>query len=294
MRSVAFAILAAVGLVAVSAASAQAQVTVGVFAPSAPFSSTAARVELASKLGDHIGTGLGSKGVGRVYARASDFAAAVKRGEVTVALVDASYLAGTSGYTVIAASVRGGNVTQGWQLVGRGAGKIGDLRGKKLLVPANGGHESDFVLNVLLGGIEKTYFKAIDSSSDTASALAALGLGKADAVVVPAGVDLPAGTSQVLALPSLATPMLVTYGTVSAAQRQAIAAAATSFKGDGTVGGFRAADADGVKAIARRFGVPVKRGPFVVPSVRLLVGDLVEGRKLTLERTPATQFAEAP
>lgn len=289
--------LALVGLLcAALGASAQADtITVGVFAPSAPFPSTAAKVELASKLGDAIGAALGEKAVGRVYARAGDFGAAVKKGDVTIALVDATYLASASGYTVIAGSVRGGDTTQAWQLVAKGASKLTDLRGKRVLVPANGGRETEFVLNVLLGGLEKTFFGKIEAAADTASALSALGLGKADAAVVPVGVDLPAGATAVLTLPGLATPVLVTYGTLTAAQRSAIAAAVTGFRGDATIGGFRAVDGDGVRAIARRFGVPVKRGPFVTPSVRLLVGDLVEGRKpLVIERTPVAQFAEAP
>jgi len=52
------------------------------FAPSAPFSSTAARVELANRLGDHLGKALGGTGSGRNYARAGDFSAAVKKGVV--------------------------------------------------------------------------------------------------------------------------------------------------------------------------------------------------------------------
>ena len=265
-------------------------VTVGLFAPSAPFPSTAARVELATKLGEHIGRAMGGTGTGRVYARAADFAAAVKKGEVTVALVDATYLANTGNYTVLAASMRGGDVQQGWQVIARGAKKFAELRGKRVLVPANGGKESDFALNVMLGGVEKDFFK-VEVAPDTVSAIAAVGLGKADAAMVPAGVDLPAGTVSVLTLPAIATPMLVGYGGLTPQQRTAIISAAGNFKGDATVVGFRAADAESVKAIARRFGAPVKRGPLVVPSVRLVVGDLVEGRKLAIERTPATTFA---
>src|SRR5689334_10270656 len=95
--------LAAVVLAVVSlAAPALADnLTVGLFAPSAPFPSTAARVELATRLGDHLGTALGGTGAGRVYARSSDFAAAVASGDVKVALVDPGYLAATSGYVVI-------------------------------------------------------------------------------------------------------------------------------------------------------------------------------------------------
>ncbi|MDQ3368140.1 MAG: phosphate/phosphite/phosphonate ABC transporter substrate-binding protein [Myxococcota bacterium] len=267
--------------------------TVGLFAPSAPFPSTPSRVELASRLGEHLAKALGGTASGRVYARAADFAAAVKRGDVTVALVDASYLAHTSGYTVLALSVRSGDTAQGWQLIARGAKQLADLRGKRVLVPANGGRESDFLLNVLLGGIEKDFVK-VEAAPDTASALAAISLGKADAAVVPAGVELPAGSSSLLALPAIPTPVLVSYGALSSAQRAAVTSAAASFQGDATVGGFRAGDAEAVRAIARRFTMPAKRGPFVVPSVRLVVGDLVENRKLAIERTPPAAFAIAP
>lgn len=282
------ALIVAVMLLVSSAARADT-VTVGLFAPSAPFPSTSARVEFATRLGEHFGKALGKTATGRVYARASDFTAAVKKGEVQIALVDPAYLAGTSNWTALAASTRGGDATQAWQVVAKNAKKLTDLRGKRVLVPANGGHESDFVLNVLLGGVEKDFFK-VEAAPDTVSAIAAVSLGKADAAVVPAGVDL-SGTTQVLALPAIATPMLVGYGTLASEQRSALISAAGNFKGDSTVGGFKGGDADGVKSIARRFGAPVKRGPLVVPSVRLLVGDLVEGRKLAIERTPATAFA---
>ena len=265
-------------------------VTVGIFAPSAPFPSTAARVELATKLADHFGKALGGTGTGKVYARASDFSAAVKKGEVTVALVDAGYLATTSNWTPLAASVRGGDVSQAWQVVTKSIKKVTELRGKRVLVPANGGHESDLALDVLLGGVEKDFFK-VEAAPDTVSALAAVSLGKADAAIVPTGVELPSGTSQILTLPALATPMLVGYGALTSQQRTALVAAAGNFKGDSIIAGFRGADGDAVKSIARRFGAQIKRGPLVVPSVRLLVGDLVEGRKLAIERTPATAFA---
>lgn len=271
-------------------------ITVGLFAPSEPFPSTAARVDLAKKLGDHLGTALGGTGVGRVYARSGDFSSAVKKGEVTVALVDATYLAGAGGnYTVIAAATRGGDTMHSWQLVARGAEKINQLKGKRVLVPSVGGRESDFVLNVLLGGeVGKDFFGKIESVPDTASTLAALGLGKADAAVVPASVELPGGITTVLALPQLLGPVLVAYGAVTSARKQALIAAAESFKGDGTVGGFKGSDADAVRAVARRFAVSVRRGPLAVPAVRVVVGDLVETRAFTIERTPATVFALAP
>lgn len=284
------ALLVAVMLLATTLAHAD-NVAVGVFAPSLPFATTAARVDLASKLGDHIGRGLGGTGVGRAYARSGDFAAAVKKGEITVAVVDATYLAAAGGsYTVIATATRNGGTTQAWQLVAKGASKVSDLAGKRVLVPAMGGRETDFVLNVLLGGeVKKDLFAKIEAAPDTTSTLAALNLGKADAAVVPAGVELPAGFAKVLSLPTLPTAILVAYGTVSAAQKTALVSAATSFQGDAaTIGGFTAGG--DVSAITRRFAVAQKRGPLVVPAVRLLVGDLVEGRTFTIERSKLTTF----
>lgn len=287
----AFAIVVVIALCAPARAD---NVTIGLFAPSEPFPSTAARVDLAKRLGEHLGTALGGTGVGRVFARAGDFSSAVKKGEVTVAVVDATYLAGggAAGYTVIAAATRGGDSMHGWQLVARGADTIAQLKGKRLLVPSVGGRENDFVLNVLLGGeVAKDFFGKIESAPDTASTLAALGLGKADAAVVPAAVDLPAGITTVLALPQLSGPVLVAYGAVSPAQRQQLAAAAATFKGDVTIAGFKGGDGETVRAVARRFSIPVKRGPHAVPTVRVLVSDLVEGRTFAIERTPATAFA---
>ena len=282
--------------IAVSTSAHADNITVGLFAPSAPFPSTAARVELANKLGDHLGKAIGGTGSGRNYARAGDYSSAVKKGDIEVAVVDASYLAVAGGnYTVLAAAVRGGDSAFAWQLVARGgADKIAALKGKKLLVPSIGGRETDFVINALFAGdITKDYFGKIEAAPDTASTLAALGLGKADAAIVPAGVTLPSGTSVVVTLPSLPGQVLVAYGNVNAQQKQALGAAAASFAGDATIAGFRAADADAVRAIARRFTVAVKRGPHVVPNVRLVVGDLVEGRTFTIERTPVTAFAAA-
>jgi hypothetical protein len=283
-------------LLALAGAAHADTLTVGLFAPTAPFPSTAARVELATRLGDDLGKALGGSGAGKVFARAADFAAAVKRGEVGVALVDATYLAVAGGnYTVVAAAVRGGDTAHGWQLVARGADKLAGLRGKHVLVPAVGGRETDFVLDALLGGeVKRDYFGKIEAAPDTVSALAAVALGKADAAFVPTGVELPAGASVVLKLPSLSGPVLVAYSALTAQQRATIASAVASFHGDATVAGFRGGDAEAVRGIAHRLVPPVKRGPLAVPAIRLLVGDLVEGRVTAIERTPATAFAVAP
>jgi len=270
-------------------------ITVGVFAPTEPFPSTAARVDLATKLGEHIGKVLGATGNGKVYARAGDFAAAVRKGDVAIALVDAAYLAAAGGnYTVVAAAVRNGETTHGWQLVARAGTKLADLKGKRVLVPSIGGRESELALAVLLGGeVARDYFK-IETAPDASSAAAAVGLGKADAAIVPAGIATPAGAAIVLALPALPGPVLVAYGSPTHERLSALSNAAASFRGDATIDGFRGGDPEAIRAVARRFTVSPKRGPLAIPAVRLLVGDLVEGRTFTIERTPPAAFAIAP
>jgi len=298
---------------ALGSAAHAAPITVGLFAPSAPFPSTAARVELANQLGVELGKALKVRGAGRVYARAADFAAAVKKGEITLALVDPAYLASAGGkFTVIAASLNAdAKVDHAWQLVARAGTKLADLHGKRVLVPSLGGREADFVLDVLFGGdVGRDFFAKIEAAPDTASALAALGLGKADAAFVPATGELPAQTVELVRLPTAPTslaslvspappalpnPVLVAYGgTLTPDERQAVLEAAKGFQGDATITGFADADPEVVAGVVRRFSPPVKHGPFLVPAVRLVVGDLLEGRTFAIERTPAAAFAIVP
>jgi hypothetical protein len=281
---------AVIVLVLVTRAAHADSITVGLFAPSAPFPSTAARVELASRLADQIGAALHVSASGKVFARASDFAEAVKRGEIAVALVDSTYLAAAPGsYTLIA-----GDEPHAWELVARG-GKIDALKGKRVLVPGFGGREGEFVLNALLGGeVARDFFGRIEPAPDTASALAALDLGHGDAAIVPAGTELPNGTSQILALPQVPGPVLVAYGPLSAERKAALIAAAPGLRGDATIAGFRVVEPDAIRRLAARFAPVVKRGPLAVPAIRLLVGDLVEGRTFAIDRTPASAFATGP
>jgi hypothetical protein len=267
--------------------------TVGVFAPATPFESAAARVEIANELADVLGKAAGADGVGKVYARAGDFAAAVKKGEVQVALVDATYLANAGGGTVIAVSVRGGATSHAWQVVARGGAKsVLALEGKKLVVPALGGRESDFVLNAMFGGeLAKGFFASIASSPDTASTLAALSAGKAEVAVVPGDAALPSGVAKVASLPAVPGPVLVAYGTTSSERRSALASAAAGFSAGSVIGSFEAGDGDAVKSLGKRFSAQTRKGPMAVPSVRIVVGDLVANRVLSIAPTDAVKLA---
>jgi hypothetical protein len=269
--------------------------TVGVFAPAAPFDGNPARVAFASRLAAHVEATTGDQVIGRVYARAADLAAALRRGEVQIAIVDAAYLAARGGDPdVLAVAVVGSASTQAWQLVTRTAAtRALDLRGRALLVPTVGGRESDLVANALFGGeLPPHFWSAVTAAPDAASAVAAVGLGRADTAVVPAGLALPAGVRVVMALPRLSAPIAVGHGL--GGRRDRIAAALLAFRGDGAITGFAAAPDGAVAGLAARLAPPVRRGPLIVPPLALPVGELVGGRTFAIERADVRSFAAPP
>lgn len=282
--------LALLVLVATTAVASADGLRVGLFAPSTPFDGTGARLEFATKLAKHIG---GDDAVGRVYGKAGDFSTALRKGDIDVAVVDATYLAASGGsYAVLAVAVRGGETRTTWDLIARGSvDSVLALEGKTVIVPSIGGRESAFVGEVLLGGELPADFWKVDSSPDVLSALAALGMGKGDAAVVPSGLSLPAGTNRVATLPAVSWPVLIASPKATADVQALAAERAPSFGGSGAISGFRSGTAETYKSLARRFGRPQRRGPMVVPNLRIAVGELIEGRTFTIDPGDAKRYA---
>lgn len=289
MRAAAIAAL----LVALAGVAAAEPVTVGVYAPATPFDGTAARLDFANKLAAHLA---GADGVGRVYGKASDFAAALAKGDVQLAVVDAAFLATTSApHTALAVAVRDGDTAAPWQLVARGApATILELRGKTVLVPITDGRHAAFVDNALLGGELAAGFWKIEPSPDALSAVAAVGLGKADAAVVPSGVALPGGVTRVATLPSVSWPVLIAAKDAPAAVVAAARDRAGSFAGGGAIGGFRTSGVDAYKGLARRMKKVLRQAPLIVPNLRITVGELVTGRTFRVEPPPLTGYFTRP
>ena len=262
---------------------------VGVFAPATPFEGTGARLDFATKLAKHLG---GPDAVGRVYGKASDFASALRKGDIDLAVADTTYLAATGGsYAVLAVAVRGGDTRIGWDLVARGTvDSVLALKGKVVLSPPVGGRETAFVSEALLGGELPADFFKVEASPDVLSAIAALGIGKADAAVVPSGLSLPAGTNRVVSLPVISWPVLIASPKASASIQELAAERALTFTGSGAISGFRSGSSDAYKTLARRFGRPQRRGPMVVPNLRIAVGELIEGRVFKIDPGDARRY----
>jgi ABC-type amino acid transport substrate-binding protein len=281
---------------AAPAAAQDGTITVGLFAPSAPFEGPVERLQFVSALAEHVADRVGAaKGIGRSYAKASDFAEAVSRGEVDYAVLDSPYGAARGlPFKVLATAVRGGSTQTAWVLVAAGdARRIADLKGKQITLPRIGVRDRSFLTRVLLGDeVAASFFAKVDFAPNALSALASVKLGRADAAFVPAGLALPDGARVIATAPDIGWPMLVALPSADADQSAKVAAAAASFQGGTVFSGFRD-DNQVHRQLARRFTQRKRRGPMAVRPPQLDVKKLVENRRFALERADVGQLAPA-
>jgi hypothetical protein len=291
-------VLALVALVPGTAAAQSDTITVGLYVPTAPFDSSADRNSFINALADHLeGAADGKKVVGKVFGSAGALATAVKNKEVQFAVLDAPYAAAIGlPYQELAAAVRGGDAKAPWQLVGKGISKLSDLKGKKLAIPGTGAKESAFVTNALLGGeVDASYFDKIVTASDPKSALTLVSVGKADAALVPSGVDIPGGLTKVMSLREVGWPMFVATPSAPADLVKAFGSRVKSFQSGGVFTGFTSADSGGYKSLAGSFGKPSRKGPMAIPPpARLSVREILEGRKFAVPLSDVLSLVEAP
>jgi hypothetical protein len=289
--------LAALLVAAPAAARAEDTVSIGLYAPSAPFDGPVKRLDFVSSLAQHVGGKVGRQGVGRAYAKAGDFTAAVQRGELQFAVVDATYAAALGvPHRILAQAVRGGGTSSPWEVVTKGtAGGLLDLAGKTVAVPTVGSRDDAFLTEVLLEGeLSKSHFGKVVQAPDALSALSAVEHGRVDAAFVPAGLPLPAGVRSVVTLSTIGWPVLVSLPGAPAQLASDVVKALSGFGGDSVFSGFQAAAGDSLAPLARRFARRDHRGPLARPALRLDLADLLAGRKFALPARPVTDYARAP
>jgi ABC-type amino acid transport substrate-binding protein len=279
---------------------------VGLYAPSAPFEGPEARLAFVTEVAEHLAAKTGRAVVGRVFARAADLVAAVKKGEIQVVVIDAPNAATSmgGGYEVLGLAVRsggggsGGGTTAAWELIATNAIRdLRDLRGKTVTVPTVSGHETPFLLNALLEGeVAPGYFGKVTSAPDALSAAAAVSIGRADAAVVPGGLTLPAGTHRVALLRDVPWPALAIAPGVDDSIRRAFAAALPSFRSSGsTFARFEAYTGGSAVPFTFALASTPRRGPMAVPAAaRLEVKGVLAGRTFAIEPTDLTPLVEAP
>lgn len=273
-------------------------ITVGLYAPTAPFGGSGDRVSFINSLAKHLEEDAGGNTVsGKVFSSASAFASAVKKGEVQFAVVDAPYAAAQGlPYKILAAATRNGSSTASWQLVATGGiKKLADLEGKKIAIPGTGSKVNAFLTNALFGGeVDASYFGKIIEAGDGNSAATMVSVGKADAAVVPSGTDL-SGATVVMNLTSVGWPMFVSLPGADSALVTAFGKKVKSFSSSGAFSGFGSADSGKYKSLSGSFGRGSKKGPMVVPpAARLTVKDILEGRSFSIPLSNVLDLVEAP
>jgi hypothetical protein len=269
------------------------ELTIGLYAPSAPFSGPAQRLEFVRGLAEHVGAQTGRRVIGRVFANGSALASAMKTGEVQFAVLDAVYAAQVGmPYEPLAAAVRGDSALAAWQLVGApGVRSLADLRGKTIAVPGIGPRDAQFVTNALLDGeVDAGYFAKIATAPDSSSAVTLVGVGRAQGALVPSSTELPSGVRPIVGVGSIGLPMFVAAPGVDRATADRIARAVRTFQSSGPFNRFTTADAGRYRSIV--LSRPSRKGPMAVPPpARLNVRDILEGRSFTLEPTPILSIA---
>lgn len=300
IRRVFLVALGALSLLCMSAREGPGQekkITVGLFAPAAPFGGPEERLAFVGRVADHLSARTGMKVTGRVYGRAGALTAAVKKGEVQFVIVDAPYAAGAGNpYQILATATRGGSGLVEWQLVvGADVASLADLRHKTVMVPSVGGRESAFVFNALFAGHVPSNWFEVAAAPDAVSAVAAVSVNRAQAAIVPAGLSLPAGTRRMIALTEVGWPMFAAVDGVDAATVKEIGAAIGSFRGDGVFTGFAGPGAGEYAKLERSFSVASRRGPLAVPppaqfDAKGLLGD----RSFAIPNSDVSGLVAAP
>jgi hypothetical protein len=274
------------------------KLSIGLYAPSAPFDGPEARLGFVTELAEHMQAKTGRAVVGRVFSRAADLTTAVKKGEIQFVVFDAPNAASLGvSYDVLGQAVRGNSTASPWELIAReGVRDLRELRGKSVVVPTVSGRESAFVFNAMLEGeVAVGYFGRITSAPDALSAAAAVSINRADVALVPAGLTLPAGTRRVLTLREVVWPMFAAAPGVDDATKRAFATALASFRSVGTFSRFEPGGGAEYSAFARSFLPAIRRGPMAVPPpARLEVKGVLAGRSFAIDETDVSGLVEAP
>lgn len=167
----------------------KAELVLALYAPTAPLPSADARFGFVDKVGRY----LQSAGINvhpKVFARAADLEAAIKRGQVDLAILDAFYAAERGvNYPVLAVATASGELYQRWGLYTHlQTGNLFDLSNKRLAwVSPSGNKEATYIDNVLLNGELQVaeFFQPSASAPDIGAAVSDVVLHRADCVFAP-------------------------------------------------------------------------------------------------------------
>jgi ABC-type amino acid transport substrate-binding protein len=227
------------------------------FAPTAPLQSAAARFAYVEKLAQQL-QAAGVPVEGRAFARAADLDAALRRGQVDLAVLDAIYLAERGvNFPVLAVATVGADTSVRWGLyTSAQAASMLDLQGQKLAWAQAGSREPAFLDNVLLDGELQVaqFFELRPPAPDVAAAVSEVVLRRADCVFAPEPATQGKGLRRVYDAGRVPNPALVQVRKdlprelVALVQRTVVATATL-----GGLDGWRPSGAEPFQKLRQRF-----------------------------------------
>ncbi len=269
-------------------APAQGKLGVGLFAPEVDVSA-AQRFSYAKALGQHLGAALGQRAPGRAYRSAGDLERDVRAGKIQFAVVGAVYLATKRGVTLLASARIRSKRDQVWSLLSRGKQQLKQLKGKVLQIPSLGPLTPKFVENGILGGeIRPAKYFRVKRSPDLPSAIAALKLGKAAAVVAPVSTPGLQPVVTGLRIPPLA---FVAFGKQPAARVKAVKAAILRYGASlGAIHGWKGGNEGEYRALAGASRLR-QRSMYMakIEAARMKMGDILATRNLKQPGMPVLE-----
>jgi hypothetical protein len=269
-RSQVAALVALLGVAGAARAQQKSEkLVIAIYAPNAPFDSGEARYSFTACVARQITKATGVTAEPKAYARASDFEAAVKKGQVDFSVLDGVYLAerGTP-YSVLAIATSSGEPATRWWLLSTEQVSLLELQGKRLAHAATTGRDASFIENALLEGEVPKLFSARQATPDVASAVTAVTLHKADAVFAPEGASK--GLKRVFDAGRVPNPAFVV--TRASLDADLVAKVKSAVLGashcGGAFDGWKGGSADPYRVLAGRLGARTRR-PLMAEPVAL-------------------------
>jgi hypothetical protein len=271
---------------ALPAPAAAAELTLALYAPTAPLPSAQARFSYVEKLARQL-QAAGVQVQGRAFARAVDLESAIKRGAVDLAILDAIYLAerGPS-YPVLAVATVGQDTTLRWGLyTAVQKGSMLELGTSKLAWTQVVGREPTFLDQVLLDGELRVaqFFELRPPAPDVAAAVSEVVLRRADCVFAPEPAVAGKGLRRVYDAGRVPNPALVQVNprlprdVVQLVQRTVLAAATV-----GGLDGWKPSGAEPYRQLRARLLGRAGGRRFVMAEPQALYG-AVRGEMLAKE-----------
>lgn len=258
--------------------------TVAIYAPSAAFADSSARLAYVQGLARAIQQKTGTPTTGKAFVRLGDLLAA----KPDFAVIDGLCLASRSQGTLLATAAIGGEIAQPWGLYSRGGDGLAALKGKKLAYVKTGCRDGEFLDNAMLDGEVKTasFFGALVEKPDVAGAvLTVRDVKAADAVFAPAAQAR--GLTKVYDAGAVPNPGFVVLKPGPQPFMDQVRDAVLGYGSGGGIDGWRAAAPAAYSGLGGRLGARPKRLIFAPPEVvRLDDPDVLV--------VPASRFEQAP